>query len=53
VKKRTLISRLKEEAKLRELQGPDLGMVAGGIQTMTNCNGTCPVHMEDDGPPPK
>jgi len=53
MKKRTLISRLKEQAKLRELKGPELEMTVGGVQTMTNCNGTCAVHWEDDGPLPK
>lgn len=53
MKKKTLISRLKEDARLRDLKGPELELVAGGIQTMTNCNGTCPVHMADDGPPPR
>jgi hypothetical protein len=53
MKKKTLISRLKEDAKLLDLKGPELELAAGGIQTMTNCNGTCSVHMEEDGPPPK
>lgn len=53
MKKKTLISRLKEEAKLHELKGPELVLAAGGIPTMTNCGGTCDVHWEEDGPPPK
>ena len=52
MKKKTLISKIKEETKLRELKGPELGLAVGGIKTMTNCNGTCGVHWEEDGPPP-
>lgn len=53
MKKKTLISRLKEEAKLRELKGPELHLAVGGVPTMTNCGGTCGVHWEEDGPIPK
>lgn len=50
--KKTLISKLREEAKLRDLKGPELELVAGGIPTITDCGGTCtPKVVQGDTPP--
>jgi len=49
MKKRTLIARLMDEARQRDLESPELELAVGGNQTMTNGGGTQPVHWEDDG----
>ncbi len=52
MKKKTLIAKLREDAKLREVKGQELELAVGGIPTMTNCDGTCQVHwIQGDTPP--
>jgi hypothetical protein len=52
MKKKSLISRIREETKLRELKRPELALAVGGRQTLTNCGGQCTPHWEEDAPPP-
>jgi len=52
MKKKTLISKLRDGAKLRDLKGPELELVAGGIPTITNCGGTCETHVVQGDTPP-
>lgn len=47
MKKKTLISKLREKNPLRELKRSELDVAVGGIPTITDCGGKCEVHIEE------